>query len=627
MDNSPLKLLKCLLLLVIGGTLQILEAQVAVPTFHSMSLYWSPAGGEAGKEVLVSYKRTSDGQWLEGLPMLYNPIEGTTLEQGDYRGSVVHLDPATSYDFRLALQGTSTTADFTMSTWSENFPVDRIVNVADRSTIYNIISGGSPGAYKLYDGSKHTIDVGKKNDYCIRISASYLIVRNINLKGAGISGIKIDPGVHDVVIEGCDISDWGRPHSNQMIPNRGSDYDAGIEFAYENNISRIVIQNNKIHHPTYTTNNSFTNGYDEYTHPEGPQGIVIYNSVGNLVIRYNEIYSDSAHMYNDIIGGGENDSYDGCPGPDTDIYGNVLMNSWDNALEIEGGGQNVRCWNNYMSAASDVIGNASVSIGPFYLWKNVVDKAEWTPGGEPGRFVKMGNAGNESYQTGQIYIFNNTCFQSDALGVGSGIGGGDRITKHCISRNTIIETRGSKDNKDNDFDYDMFNGIAPSGTEIHGLRSKPVYVSGAGFDSRTRTGNFQLSTSSPGYDRGVIIPNFTDGYMDRKPDMGAHENGHPDIQYGVDHSNGSVSTAAPVYSSEMYPEIRVFPNPITSSVNIANLSTQSNISVYTTDGRLVSRKEAYDNTINFNVSNWEKGIYFLRIQSKGHTILEKVVIL
>ncbi len=50
------------------------------------------------------------------------------------------------------------------------------------------------------------------------------------------------------------------------------------------------------------------------------------------------------------------------------------------------------------------------------------------------------------------------------------------------------------------------------------------------YDPINKTGKFQLSTSSPGYDQGVIIPNFTDGYLGDAPDIGAHENGWPFCQ-------------------------------------------------------------------------------------------------
>ena len=48
------------------------------------------------------------------------------------------------------------------------------------------------------------------------------------------------------------------------------------------------------------------------------------------------------------MGEGENFSSVGFPHADTDIYGNIIMNCWDDGIESEGGNRNVRIWGNYM---------------------------------------------------------------------------------------------------------------------------------------------------------------------------------------------------------------------------------------------------------------------------------------
>ena len=86
-------------------------------------------------------------------------------------------------------------------------------------------------------------------------------------------------------------------------------------------------------------------------HTPGPQCISLFNTAGNHVIRYNECFSDLEHMYNDVIGGGSNGSFRGSPGPDSDIYGNLVSHCWDDGLEVEGGSRNVRVWGNYITQA------------------------------------------------------------------------------------------------------------------------------------------------------------------------------------------------------------------------------------------------------------------------------------
>ena len=54
------------------------------------------------------------------------------------------------------------------------------------------------------------------------------------------------------------------------------------------------------------------------------------------------------------------------------------------------------------------------------------------------------------------------------------------------------------------------------------------------FSFETKTGNFQLAPDSPGFDKGVVIPNFADAFTGSAPDIGAHEAGTPPMTFGVE---------------------------------------------------------------------------------------------
>jgi hypothetical protein len=247
------------------------------------------------------------------------------------------------------------------------------------------------------------------------------------------------------------------------------------------------------------------------------------------------------HMYNDIIGGGSNGSFRGSPGPDSDIYGNYVSHCWDDGVEVEGGSRNVRVWDNYITQSMMMIGNAPASIGPLYIWRNVCARSQRQPNAGGGYFLKMGFAGSEKWMTGHMYIFHNTVFQSDEWLPTGGLGG-NRIVKHVVSRNNILHVRSPQDysasrnekNIDNDFDYDLFNGLIPAGHEAHGVRGEPVYVEDAGLDAATRIGRFQLAPGSPGVNAGQAIPNFSTEYAGTSPDIGAHQRGAPPVRYGVE---------------------------------------------------------------------------------------------
>jgi hypothetical protein len=272
----------------------------------------------------------------------------------------------------------------------------------------------------------------------------------------------------------------------------------------------------------------------------GPQCITMFNTGGNHVFRYNEFWSDIEHMYNDGVGGGSNGSYKGFPGPDSDIYGNIVSHCWDDGLEVEGGNRNVRVWDNYITQCMMMIGNAATSIGPLYIWRNVVNRSQSQPNDGGGNFLKMGYANSEDWMAGHMYIFHNTLFKGDEWLPTGGLGG-DRIVKHTTSRNNILHVRtprhwsgsSNKRNVDNDFDYDLFNGRMPQGQEKHGVQGEPVYVSGAGYNDKAKTGVFQLAPESPGVATGEAIPNFSTSYAGKSPDIGAHQRGDPPVRYGI----------------------------------------------------------------------------------------------
>jgi len=67
------------------------------------------------------------------------------------------------------------------------------------------------------------------------------------------------------------------------------------------------------------------------------------------VCRYNRVYGSSGHYYNDGIGGYQNESVNGAASNDSDIYGNIVSEVWDDAIESDGGNRNVRIFGNTLT--------------------------------------------------------------------------------------------------------------------------------------------------------------------------------------------------------------------------------------------------------------------------------------
>lgn len=179
-----------------------------VPTFNSLGITWKPNSASANKTAAVRYRVVSASAWNEGLPLWFDS------EANEYRGSLVHLKPDTTYEVELTLDGASTTSLTQVQTWSENFPIAKTMTLPKFSSEQlTIKESGTPQGYILYThqpGQTATIDVDNQYKGSIRIEGSYIIVRGLTIKGGQEYGIQIVNNAHDIVIENNDISNWGK---------------------------------------------------------------------------------------------------------------------------------------------------------------------------------------------------------------------------------------------------------------------------------------------------------------------------------------------------------------------------------------------------------------------------------
>src|SRR3954462_2222574 len=285
----------------------MLDALLFVATFESIGLYCTPPPGPGPGGWPVKDRKQAEKEWKEGLPLWYD------ARNRECRGSLVQLSPGTQYEIEVGGK------NIVASTWSEKFPIARTVKPVPQE----IREGGSKDGYVLYDGTGQTIEGGKFN---VAISAPYVILRGLTLKGAEVDAVRLLEGAHDVVIEDNDISGWGRlDKTNSAGWEIGVDRDSGVRAdcrRFSKPLERLIIQRNRIHEPRYGANSW------SWGHPLGPQAITISYCGGNHVIRNNEITSSEGHYYNDGIGGEDNFSDTGFPNADSDIYGNVVTHAW-----------------------------------------------------------------------------------------------------------------------------------------------------------------------------------------------------------------------------------------------------------------------------------------------------------
>ena len=549
-------------------------APSSVSTFHSIGLYWTPPRGAPDRTARVEFRAAGASAWRQGLALWFD------ARNSEYRGSLVELEPGTTYAVRLTLDG-GFTETLQATTWSEEFPVKRTIQLKPGTTrlVINAADSGNeregyvvftaPAGRNVIDQGELGADDPREDCIVVKQGAHHVIVRGLVLRNCRRHAILIerqsrpplpDTATRDIVIEDNDISGWGgRDHHTPGL----ADVDGAIHCRYgaeddpATKPTRIVVQRNRIHDPRHGSN-PWQTGAAPHVHPHGPQAVLFARCGPNHVFRYNEIYSTNGHHFMDGIGGGDNFSTEGFPWADSDIYGNRISQVYDDAIEAEGGNRNVRIWGNYLDRVFVAIANAATAIGPLYVWRNVSDRMAnmHNPGIPPdlelrGPFIKAGSNVPRA-NGGRAYYFHNTVLQpppdrgaSLPLGAGSGIQKSGGTLYNFVSRNNIWHIHKEAQSAGAprfysiradcapgpcDADFDLYNGALAMGdtaAEARGWRGRPVYAA-----STPRSGDFSLAPSSPGYQRAERIPNFNDRYP--RPDVGAHQSGTPPMRFGVD---------------------------------------------------------------------------------------------
>jgi hypothetical protein len=516
----------------------------AVPTFECLGLYWDRA--EAA-ECRVRYRAAGSGDWREGYPLAYGARER------QYRGSLVGLTPDTAYEIRLEAGGETETIH--ARTRGENFPIGKTTHLPARSGEAIVIQeGGTAQAWHLVapaPETRFTSDVFNLADANIVVEAAYVILRGLELKGAGTHGVLVRKGVQNVVIEDCRITGWGRLGGARVwgVMTGG---DSAI-YA-ERGAGRLVIQRNLIEYPRSGSNDW------ESGHPSGPQAISLVDSSGGNIIRYNTIRSTDDHGFNDGIGGAANYSLQGSPNRDSDIYGNIVSHCWDDAIESEGANMNVRIWSNYLHHTFVHIASAATSIGPLYIFRNVFGSSRIShldPSG--GTMLKTGTRIIEvdgekvDLGVGRRFIFHNTALQpGGALNVFS-----SHPLRAATTRNNLFYARGERYPKEggapgNDFAHDLTGG--PPGGLVQAMflpaeraewflapRAPRVQFGLIEFPAGAKTVRITdplVDAPNPAIDRGVRLPGFNDDFTGAAPDIGAYETGRPALRFGREAAPG-----------------------------------------------------------------------------------------
>lgn len=573
----------------------------AVPTFHSIGVYCTYT---SGTKFSFQYR-----QQVQNPPLPWSSAHPLSIDasSNQVRGSIVNLSPGTAYDVKIFNTDTWDDTTIQATTWSETFPVASVINVGSPGILYANQSGTVNG-YTLYTPSAGggTIN-GNGAAHCVEISGSYIIVRGLNLSNA-LYPIIIKSGASNIIIENCTITDWG------AAGNAG----VGNAIHTEYSTGKVIIQNNTIYNPK---GNSTTS---ESGSPVGPSAISFHTSTGNNVIRYNTIYSQVNNYYADII-----DDFADQPNNfyrDTDIYGNQLSHCFGKGIDLNGENANCRIWNNvfhhcYTAAYSNT------SVGPIYFWRNIILEGYQTASnvGSATAFLTEG--------TGFQYYYHNSLTVPSVIGVARGIYSSGTST-NVTAKNNILDC-GTPVNLTNVatnlLDYNLYSTTPslPTGSGTNKIVGEPEYDKKSDYF-------YALKTTSPGYEAGVTITNFSGSFRGAQPEIGALESGGTaadTFHYGA----GILEDIAfnGNYKALSVLGIQSYPNPFTSSIHFTPTFTVSGLetmrmNIYNPAGQLI-------NTVPFNGVDflWDgrnsaglaipSGQYIVSIETGNKTLSKKIL--
>ena len=493
-----------------------------VPTFENISYYIDVPSKETG--CTMYYRKNGEEEWKKAYTPTFDP------ESNQYRGSIVYCSEDTEYEVKAVLTGAGAgEKNARIKTWTSNPTIAKTIGLSE---IYNGngplqltgIKGTPDGWIKVVADDKCDTINGTKNfnEAVMIYDCAYLIFEGITVRGGDRHCINISGKSDNVRVINCDIAEWGREgimHDEYGGYSYRGLYTNNLGGVFFYDVTNTVIERCYIHDSDVKTNPWNTDTYKN-VHPKGGTAIQMLGK-GGMVIRYNDAIGSDEHRYNDVMEGTNNSGRDnGSIGCDADVYGNMMIYSEDDSIELDGGQMNLRVYNNRFEQGRCGISAAPNRMGPCYIFNNVITNMGGTYKEEAGTAIKAGGSPDGVF--GMQYYFNNT-IDSRATGPAN-ITYGNSSEFHSVSRNNIFVTRTDgwrafsnkfADERD-DNDYDLIAGgtiLVKEGDEANAVLQMPEYKDYDG-------GNLHLAEGSAAIGKGTYVDNFMEM---KNPDMGAFQ--------------------------------------------------------------------------------------------------------
>jgi len=556
---------------VSAGTVRIDE------TFEHVSILYNISGDiNLNSTLSINYRLNGSGSAFQpgAMTMRAHPgliIDGSSTSRNYHAGSVMFLQPATSYDVQLILSdpnGGSITSTIVATTKS----IPQSSASANLKYIVPGNGGGSGSSANPFQGIQSAIATAQAGDHFILRPGEYnpfsfttngtanqpIVFESETPHTAIINGNGINSGIialgsptiplRHLIIDGLIITDGSigiDAQSTQFLTVRNC-LISNVEFGVYNR------RENGLEQDQYITNNYFV-GRTTWPQSGIPGDRAIDLRGNNNVVSYNSIRNFADGVSTD--GPAYETSYS------MDIHHNDIINMVDDFIEVDGTISNSRIYNNRGFNARAGISVAPVHGGPMYIFRNELFNLELSalkmnrgPSGiifAHNTISNLENAISSSSGWQNTYFRNNVvfasryCFEEFGLIAGS---------EDDWDYGAYKSTRGGMTNTE-EFKWDNIRYATVPVLQASGiLEANSVQVEFSDFNDISLPVSKSISydpserdfmpvPGSPAINSGDIIDNLNDPFVsDNQPDRGALEFGMPLPVYGPDFSLPQIPT-------------------------------------------------------------------------------------
>jgi hypothetical protein len=527
---------------------------VATPAYGEMGIKVTACSAPSATNsdgLAIRYKKSADSSWLNATKLVWDSRFSW------YLGSVLWLDPGTSYDFELTHDdGRQQTFTASTKTLPKDLPIGTTTNVASRQSLLTLTASdsGTGSGWHLYKGAADRsviFDAQRTRQYCLKLTGAVknVIFYGIRFTGAlnhatllGTSESSNSDDISDIIFINCGFDNWG---SRAGTTPYGINLQSGC-YSASTKLKNIDFFDCWFHDPHYSANTWLETNSHGNTHPEGPQAISFKGSKGghNVLWSTVEMVQDTSMGFNDSMGETNNFSDGGFPYGDTTISHCWLTHLNDDSCELEGHMENVRFLKNFSDKFYQGMGLAPTYRGPVYVVGNVYGESRTArpPATDnPQSVLKSRRLSTKGvdYGGGRLFFIGNTAFtESGSNGVRRLINetsAGDNVSNVVLVNNIIQQTTNTpcvdiSSGTGNEIHHNLFryapsiSGTAARGTSFSNTNGQnPTYnatgTSTAPSPDRTaRTIDLRLKSTSAGYNAATSIANLHEG-----ADMGAHQ--------------------------------------------------------------------------------------------------------